>query len=278
MGKMSELKHEFSNMKGQAFLDEVVKRLEKAVELKEQGQELEGDKVVNEMKAWLEERIQTIEKSLPQNDEIVVERSSLPKNGDLVAVGDKVRLCVIKEEEREKYLAVSYEYSFMKSAFKKEKFREELWGDLISDDAFVCSIYDKYTDEFVGYCSIKHLGIKDWEMAIELFPEVCHKGYGTEALPLLMNELHMLTGKRFFCARVEIDNHPSQGLMKKIGGKPDGVSEFLLHGDEIEKFQKEHMDEITDEIREVATEFCMEAEEILGYVLQYRFDIENMLS
>ena len=33
---------------------------------------------------------------------------------------------------------------------------------------------------------------------------------------------------------------------------------------------------ITDEIREVAEEFCMEAEDLLGYVLEYRFDMEAM--
>lgn len=30
-----------------------------------------------------------------------------------------------------------------------------------------------------------------------------------------------------------------------------------------------------DEIREVAAEFCMDAEDILGYVLEYRFDVEK---
>ena len=33
---------------------------------------------------------------------------------------------------------------------------------------------------------------------------------------------------------------------------------------------------ITDEIRNVAEEFCMEAEDILGYVLEYRFDAEKL--
>ena len=113
----------------------------------------------------------------------------------------------------------------------------------------------------------------DWELAIELKPEACHKGYGTEALTLLMQEMNRLTGKRFFRARVEIDNHASQRLMKKLGGIPDGISEFLIHGEEIEEFQAEHKELITDEIRAVAEEFCMEAEEILGYVLEYRFDM-----
>lgn len=64
--------------------------------------------------------------------------------------------------------------------------------------------------------------------------------------------------------------------MKKLGAYPNGISEFLLHGEEIEKFQAEHKDMITDKIRSVAAEFCMEAEDILGYVLEYRIDMEKM--
>ena len=111
---------------------------------------------------------------------------------------------------------------------------------------------------------------------MELEPDACHKGYGTEALLLFMELIHRLTGTRFFRARVEIDNHVSQGLMKKIGATPNGISEFLLHGEDIEKFQKKHKDMITDEIRAVAVEFCMEAEDILGYVLEYRIDWETI--
>ena len=114
------------------------------------------------------------------------------------------------------------------------------------------------------------------ELAIELKSEECHKGYGTEALSLLMNALYKLTGRRYFRARVEIDNHASQGLMKKLGAAPNGISEFLLHGEDIEKFQEENKENITDEIRDVAAEFCMDAEDILGYVLEYRFDVENL--
>jgi len=91
-----------------------------------------------------------------------------------------------------------------------------------------------------------------------------------------MQAMHKLTGRRCFRARVEIDNHASQGLMKKLGATSNGISEFLLHGEEIEKFQEENKENITDEIREVAAEFCMDAEDILGYVLEYRFDVERM--
>lgn len=275
MSKIMNLKRKVQQKAENMILDEILKRLENAKDLKEQGKEAEGNMVMDDMREWLDHVIQEMEKKLPSDEEPVVERSTLPREGEVVAVGDKVRLGVIKKDEKEKYLAVSYEYSTMKNYYKDERFREETWHDFLADSTFVCSIYDKDTDEYVGYCSIRDLTKSDWELAIELIPEACHKGYGTESLPLLMQALHKLTGRRYYRARVEIDNHASQGLMRKLGATPNGISEFLLHGDEIEKFQEEYKHLITDEIRAVAAEFCMEAEDILGYVLEYRFDVEK---
>ena len=276
MSMLTDAKKSINKKAEQAVMDEAIKRLETAVHLKDQGKDAEGDKVVNDMKEWLDEMIQEMEKSIEPIEQSVVERSSLPQSGEVIALGDKVVLGVIREDEREKYLEVSYTYSYTKGAYKDEQFREITWKEFLSDSSFVCSIYDKESGDYVGYCSVKNLVKGDWELAIELKPEVCHKGYGTEALRLLMQALYRLAGRRYFRVRVEIDNHASQGLMKKLGAVPNGISEFLLHGEELEKFQEEYKDMITDEIREIAAEFCMEAEEMLGYVLEYRFDVETL--
>lgn len=276
MGKITESKHHMQEEANQAVVEETLRRLEIALELKKQGKEDEGDKALDDIKDWLEEMIQGMEREAESEEQPVGSRSSLPQSGEVVAEGKKVILGVLKEDEKEKYLAVSFAYSYMKSAYNEEKFREATWDDFLSNRSFVCSIYEKVSREYVGYCSIKSLVKNDWELAMELEPDACHKGYGTEALLLFMELIHRLTGTRFFRARVEIDNHVSQGLMKKIGATPNGISEFLLHGEDIEKFQKKHKDMITDEIRAVAVEFCMEAEDILGYVLEYRIDWETI--
>lgn len=70
---------------------------------------------------------------------------------------------------------------------------------------------------------------------MELLPEECHKGYGTEALKMFMDAVHKITGRRFFRARVAVDNHASQGLVRKLGATPNGISEYLLRGEEIKK-------------------------------------------
>lgn len=54
---------------------------------------------------------------------------------------------------------------------------------------------------------------------------------------------------------------------------PNGISEYELHGKDLERFKKENADLIDDKLQVVAEEFCMEAEDILGYVLEYRLEI-----
>lgn len=275
MGKIFEAKQKFERKAEQAIVEEVIKQLEAAIELKKQGKDADGDKVVDNIKVWLERKIQEIEEQSQPEEQQEIDGFIFPHEGEIVAEGNKVILGVIKKEEKEKYLAVSYQHSFMKGAYKKKAFREATWEEFMSENSFVCSIYEKISGEYVGYCSIKNFVKEDWELAIEIKSDECRKGYGTEALSVLMDAVHKLTGKRFFRARVEIDNYASQGLMKKLGANPNGVSAFLLHGEEIERFQEEHKNMITEEIRNVAAEFCMEAEEILGYVLEYRFDMLN---
>lgn len=277
MGKVAEIRRDIRKKAEKEVLNEVVKRLEDALEFKNQGKEEEGDKIVKDMINWLEKITDEAGNKVNEpNIENSIERASFPQMGEIVAVGDSVILRIVEEAEKEKYLNVTYEYSVMKGMYKDESFRETTWKEFLSDNAFVCSIYNKISSEYIGYCSIKDMGKPEWELAIELKSEFCKQGYGTESLMLLMKSVHNLTGRRFFRARVEVDNYASQRLMRKLGAVPNGISEFLLHGEEIDKFQMEYKDMITDEIREVAEEFCMEAEDLLGYVLEYRFDMEAM--
>lgn len=277
MGKVAEVRRDIRKQAEKEVLNEVVKRLEDALEFKNQGKEAEGDKIVKDMINWLERITEEEEDKLKEtNKQNSTDRSLFPQTGEIVTVGDSVLLRVVEESEKEKYLNVTYEYSVMKGMYKDESFRETTWKEFLSENAFVCSVYNKTSSEYIGYCSIKDMGKPEWELAIELKSEFCKQGYGTEALMLLMKFVYDLTGRRFFRARVEVDNYASQRLMRKLGAIPNGISEFLLHGEEIAKFQMEYKDMITAEMKEVAEEFCMEAEDLLGYVLEYRFDMEAM--
>ena len=73
-------------------------------------------------------------------------------------------------------------------------------------------------------------------------------------------------------SRVEVDNYASQALHRKLGAVPNGMSEFLLHGEEIIKYQNENQHLIDDNIRKLAADFGVEPIEILGHVLEYKIE------
>ena len=71
-----------------------------------------------------------------------------------------------------------------------------------------------------------------------------------------MKKLALLTKNRFFRARVDIDNVASQSLMKKLGAYPNGVSEFMLHGKNLEEFKKDNIDMINDQYKKNISFTC----------------------
>ena len=199
----------------------------------------------------------------------------IPASGKVFAENEKVRLCVVKESEKQDYIALSYTYSCMKSAFKDEEFLEDLWNGFLNGKSFTCTVYDQKTGDYVGYCAIKDIEKPDWELAIELKPEWCHKGYGTEVVSLFLKRLAKITGKHSFRTRVATDNYASQALMTKLGASPKGVSQLLLRGDALEEFRQENQDMIDGRFRELADEFGVEPEEMLGKVLEDRLDVKE---
>lgn len=65
-----------------------------------------------------------------------------------------------------------------------------------------------------------------------------------------MDQFSVITGEKIFRTRVEVDNYASQSLHRKLGAVPNGLSEFLLHGEDLIRYQNENqylIDMITSE-------------------------------
>lgn len=203
---------------------------------------------------------------------LTFDRSILPDKGCVLGEDNTVILRAASNQDYENYMAVSYENSSMKSAFKYDEFKKDLWESFMEDNAANYSIFDKQTGSYIGYCGIKDLSKDRWEIAIELLNKFHGKGYGYHSLVVMLDSLSDLTGKEIYRSRVDSDNFASQALMRKIGAQPNGISEFLLHGELLEKFQEENKNLITDKIVEVAEEFGVEPIDLIGHVLEYRVE------
>lgn len=275
---LKSVRNKFVGKEEREILIQMQEKLKAALALKEQGKDEAGDKIMAEIKDWLEKLIEEKERAIKdakKEEKSQFDKSVLSNPGSLFAETERTKIVALQNEDREEYLSTVYEYSPMKSLFGGEDFKEMLWQEALEDNTFVCSIYER-TGEYIGYCAIKDLNKSDWEIAIELKSKFCGRGYGTEVISTFMKTIASVTGKCFFCAKVDIDNYASQAMIRKAGGYPDGLSEFVLHGEDIILFQNENRHLIDDRIREVAYEFSMDAEDILGYVLVYRFDMERL--
>lgn len=88
----------------------------------------------------------------------------------------------------------------------------------------------------------------------------------------MLNALTALTGRSIYRSRVDSDNYASQNLMKKLGAKPNGISEMLIHGEKLQEFQEKNSNLIDDKLRTLAKEFNVEPINLIGHVLEFRIE------
>ncbi len=123
-----------------------------------------------------------------------------------------------------------------------------------------------YRGKIVGGIYDDRLLVKPIKSAISYMPTATYE------LPYDGAKEMLLVGEHVFRSRVEVDNYASQALHRKLGAVPNGMSEFLLHGEEIIKYQNENQHLIDDNIRKLAADFGVEPIEILGHVLEYKIE------
>lgn len=173
--------------------------------------------------------------------------------------------------DREPYYQLKKEYAYMKSAFTKSEFKDELWQEYLSEESLYYTIAKKEDSIFIGYCGIKNLNRKIWEIAIEIKSDYCHRGYGYNALKMFLETVAKISKRCEFASRVDVDNIASQNLMEKIGFQAYGLSEFLLHREEDKLMaEEEFKDKLDDRYMILAKKFNVEPRKLLSHVLEYR--------
>lgn len=154
---------------------------------------------------------------------------------------------------------------------ENDEFKDSMWEDCMNESGLYYGLHDK-KNQYVGYVAVKDIRKPIWEVAIVLLPQYRYQGYGKVALTILFDELYKRTGKGLFRARVDSDNYESQSLFRKIGARTNGISEFMLHGEDLKQFQKDNQSLIDEKLEAVAEEFCVDVEDLLGHVLEYLID------
>lgn len=271
--ELNERQNNQNERRSKSVMEYIKSQLTEAVQLNNEGQKANADTIVEDLKEMINNMIEQEEVRMPSNSwHESFDRKILPGKGKVLRGNDKIILRAFSDEDYEDYIAVAHECSSFPGAFKDEEFKKNLWEEVSAGSSASYSIILKETGEFAGYVGIKDLKAKYWELAIELFGKFRHKGYGYNAMVVLLDAMSELTGETLYRSRVDPDNYASQSLMKKIGGRPDGISEMIIYGEKLEKFQEENRNLITDKLSAVADEFCVDPIDLIGRVLEFRIE------
>ena len=188
-------------------------------------------------------------------------------HGEIRVASNEIILRRVKECDKEKFIDLQKENALMPAMFNKESFTDYLWEEHTKDTALMCSII--LNAEYVGYCGIKNVAHDKWEISIELLKSWMHRGIGYASIRMMLDEIKNRLGVTEYRIRIDSDNYASQGLFEKLGVVPNGISELLLHGEEIEKWEEENLHLINDKLIAVAEKFYVEPRELLSHVLEY---------
>lgn len=101
------------------------------------------------------------------------------------------------------------------------------WEDLMEEDHLTCSILQKDTQTFCGFCQLQWIFTSTPELGIDLLPQYQKQGIAKEVLPALLFQAKKLLPIAYFYSKIKKNNPPSQRLAEKIGGVCIGKKSLL---------------------------------------------------
>ena len=187
---------------------------------------------------------------------------------EILAAGNIVLREVI-EDDRESFGELKRAYSPVDPVFQHEAFFNMLWSEHTQPKALMLSIIQN--GEYAGYCGIQDLSARVWEISIELKPHKVRQGIGYAAVSAMLDALKSRLGASVYKVRIDPANLASQRLFEKLGAKPNGISEYLLHDREvIEQCENDSVHMLDDALIAVAEKFDVPPRKLLSHVLEYK--------
>ena len=194
------------------------------------------------------------------------------KSSPIFAEDATLRLRPFADGDERLYFEIRESYKIFEKNVPDDEMIAVYWSETQRDSAFYCVVQRASDSENLGYIALKDTSKDVWEVAIELLPAYCGRGYGTEAIPLFLNRVRAITGKDQYQFVVEVDNIPCQRCMEKIQAKLTGVVNLVFDDlDRAERFEEDNLDLISNRIEELAQELDIAPRKLLSHVLDYRF-------
>lgn len=178
-------------------------------------------------------------------------------------------------EYRDRFVVLQKEVILYNMSFEDEIIHQS-WAELFADDFLSYAILTKEENDFCGYCAVKIKADKP-EVQIELLKKFRGKGIGFQALSQMMTDVGNRNQISCFIAAVEPDNYISQHLMYKLGGIPAGIRQTnFLDKDDIDSFEKDHIDLLDSHLYQIAKDFGVEPQKLLSHVLIFDIPLVSL--
>lgn len=108
-----------------------------------------------------------------------------------------------------------------------DNFSALVWEELLSEDHLTCSILQKDTGAFCGFCQLQWVFSEIPELGIDILSSYQQSGIAAEILPPFLHQAKQLLQNRYFYSKIKKNNIPSQKLAEKIGGICVGTKSLL---------------------------------------------------
>lgn len=203
-------------------------------------------------------------------------RKALFVNG-IYAENEIVLLRQIQSTDKEAYLDIYKEKSEWKILFAIPEIEagERLWEGFNDSGVIYVVIIRKSDGAFCGFCGLQELSeFKLPELSIEIVKECRKQGIGALAISMLMSRFADVTGRRSFISKVESENIASQMLMRKLGGKADGVAPFPGFSKETLEILEKDDSPQSEDIDALAKEFGTTPRCLRSHVLVFRIELK----
>ena len=196
--------------------------------------------------------------------------------GGVFARSETLTLRKILDTDKENYLNLYRVKESYANLFDRPEFDlgDALWNDFNSDETINTIIVRNHDGAFCGFCGLQEYKLRNEpELSIELGREFQRQGIGCEALKMLMQHYSEITGNNVFISKVSHENLASQKLMRKLGGKPNGVAKFPGAPESVLKIMEEDGEEPKDDLSiALAEEFGTTTRKLKSHVLVFRLE------
>ncbi|MDO4757398.1 MAG: GNAT family N-acetyltransferase [Parabacteroides sp.] len=151
---------------------------------------------------------------------------------------------------------------------------ERLWNTFNNPETLNLIIIRKQDGVFCGFCGLQQYAISETpELSIEVVECYQNQGVGTAALRLLIQKFAAISDIRALISKVSCGNIASQRLMRKLGGRADGVTLFPGISEEVAQMMEEREYPLPENAEALAEEFGTTPRQLKSHVLVFRFSI-----